>query len=47
MRYDKANMIKKVIVFSPHEKDLSEHLKKQPNKSGYLKELIRRDMRQS
>ena len=44
MRYDKANMITKVVKFSPNEQDLLEHLEKQPNMSGYLKELIRRDM---
>ncbi len=44
MRYDKANMVSKVVKFSPNERDLLEHLKKQPNMSGYLKQLIRRDM---
>ena len=44
MRYDKANMVSKAVKFSPNERDLLEHLEKQPNMSGYLKELIRRDM---
>ena len=44
MRYDKANMVSKVVKFSPNERDLLAHLEKQPNMSGYLKELIRRDM---
>ena len=47
MRYDKANMTNRVVTFSPHEKELLEHLDKQPNKSGYLKQLIRRDMEQN
>lgn len=44
MRYDKANMVRKVVKFSPNERDLLEHLEKQPNMSGYIKGLIRRDM---
>ena len=44
MRYDKANMVGKVVKFSPRECDLLEHLQKQPNMSGYIKQLIRRDM---
>ena len=44
MRYDKANMVGKVVKFSPRERDLLEHLQKQPNMSGYIKQLIRRDM---
>lgn len=47
MRYDKANMTSRVVKFSPRERELLEHLDKQPNKSGYLKELIRRDMEQN
>ena len=31
-------------VFSPQEDDISEWLDKQPNKSGYIKGLIRSDM---
>lgn len=46
-KYDKANMVQRVMRFSPHERDLLEHLDAQPNKSGYLKELIRRDMEAS
>ena len=43
-KYDRANMVQKVIRFSPRERDLLEHLEKQPNMSGYLKSLIRADM---
>lgn len=32
------------LRFYPAESDLFEHFDKQPNKAGYLKELIRRDM---
>ena len=45
-KYDKANMVQKVIRFSPHERDLLAHLEKQPNMSGYIKSLIRADMEQ-
>ena len=32
-------------VFSPQEDDISEWLDEQPNKSGYIKDLIRADMK--
>lgn len=47
MKYDKANMTQRVVKFSPHERDLLEFLDGKENKSGYLKELIRRDMENS
>lgn len=43
-KYDKQNMVQRVMRFSPHERDLLEKLDSQPNKSGYLKALIRADM---
>lgn len=43
-KYDKANMVQRVVRFSPREKDLLDHLDAQPNKAGYLKSLIRADM---
>ena len=43
-KYDKANMVQRVVRFSPHERDLLEHLDKQPNRMGYIKALIRADM---
>lgn len=46
-KYDKANMVQKVVRFSPNERDLLEHLEKQPNMSGYIKALIRTDMERS
>ena len=32
------------MEFTEKEKDLKEHLFKQPNKAGYIKALIRQDM---
>lgn len=45
MKYDKENT--KDIRFKLNRKtdaDIIEHLEKCPNKQGYLKELIRKDM---
>ena len=44
VKYDKENMVQRVVRFSPHERDLLEHLDSQPNKAGYLKALIKADM---
>lgn len=43
-KYNKTKMVQRAIAFSPNERDLLEHLDKQPNKMGYLKRLIREDM---
>lgn len=43
-KYDKANMVQRVVRFSPRERDLLEHLDAQENRAGYIKELIRKDM---
>lgn len=43
-KYNKERMVQKVVRFSPNERDLLEHLEKQPNMSGYIKSLIRADM---
>lgn len=32
-------------LFSPQEDDIADWLDKQPNKSGYIKDLIREDMK--
>lgn len=45
-KYDKANTTQ--IHFKLNnktDKDIIEHLNKQPNKQGYIKELIRKDMK--
>lgn len=44
MKYDKENIKRSTVIFSPHELDLFEHLSKQKNRSGYIKDLIRADM---
>ena len=43
-KYRKENVKQATVRFYPAETDLWEHLQSQPNKAGYLKELIRRDM---
>lgn len=46
-KYDKEKMKRATVIFSPNELELYEHLCKQENKSGYIKELIRKDMESS
>ena len=43
-KYRKKNVKQAVVRFYPAEIDVWEHLQKQENKSGYIKELIRKDM---
>ena len=43
-KYDKANMVQRVVRFSPNERDLLEFLDSHENRAGYIKSLIRRDM---
>lgn len=43
-KYDKENMVQRVVRFSPRERDLLEQLDSQPNKAGYIKSLIKADM---
>lgn len=43
-KYNKEKMIQRVVRFSPNERDLLEHLDAQPNKAGYIKQLIREDI---
>ena len=41
----KSNNVKKILVeFYPSDAELYEKLQEQPNKQGYIKELIRKDM---
>ena len=44
-KYRKENVKQAVVRFYPSEVDLWEHLQKQENKAGYIKELIRKDMK--
>ena len=44
MKYDKENMVRRVVGFSPNERDLLEWLDSKPNRAGYLKALIKADM---
>ena len=40
----KAKVKRMTIDFPPSDAGLYEHLQKQPNKQGYIKDLIRKDM---
>lgn len=42
--YKKKSTKQVGLRFFPADMELYEHLQKQPNKMGYIKELIRRDM---
>lgn len=46
-KYNKANVRQTAVRFYPSERDMWEWLEKQPNKAGYIKELIRADMERS
>ena len=43
-KYDKEKMKRTAVVFSPNELDLYEYLSTKDSMSGYIKELIKRDM---
>ena len=43
-KYRKENVVSKTIRFYPAEADLVEHLDRQDNVAGYIKDLIRADM---
>ncbi len=42
-RYDKQNMRRVTVVFSPNERDIQEYLESKGSMSGYLKQLLRED----
>lgn len=44
-KYNREKMVQRVVRFSPNERDLLAHLDAQLNKAGYLKSLIREDMK--
>ena len=45
-RYDQANTTQiKMKLNNKTDRDIIEHLQKQKNKQGYIKELIRADMK--
>lgn len=43
-KYEKEKVKAFNLRFYPADSELYEHLAKQPNKAGYLKDLIRKDM---
>ncbi len=43
-KYDKEKISQRSVIFSPNEKELLEYLDAQPNKSGFLKQLIKEHM---
>lgn len=47
-KYKKKNSKTLTVLFSKiYESDLLEHLEKQENKCGYIKELIKKDMKKN
>ena len=44
-KYTKEKLKQLNLKFYPPEMDIWEHLQKQKNKAGYIKELIRKDMK--
>ncbi len=44
-KYVKEKTKRVTLVFFPADMDIWEYLQSQPNKNGYLKELIRDDMK--
>ena len=46
-RYDSHNIVKRTIAFGPADAELLGWLDAQPNKAGYIKDLIRADMGRS
>ena len=43
----KSNNVKKILLeFYPSDMELYEKVQEQPNKQGYIKELIRKDIQQ-
>ena len=43
-KYQQEKVKKKLVRFFPKDKDLLEHLEKQPSQNAYILDLIRRDM---
>ncbi len=42
----KSNTVKKILVeFYPSDAELYEKVQEQPNKQGYIKDLIRKDLK--
>lgn len=47
-KYDAANTVQfKFKLNKKNDADIIEHLKNQPNKQGYIKDLIKEDMKKS
>ncbi len=46
-KYHKEKLVQRVVRFSPREADLLAYLDAQPNKAGYIKRLIREDMKKA
>lgn len=43
-KYAREKVRNQLVKFYPKDSDIWDHLQKQPNKMGYIKDLIRRDM---
>lgn len=44
LKYRKEKMKQVVVAFYPNDMELFEFLDTKPNKAGYIKDLIRKDM---
>ena len=42
-RYDKRNVRRVTVIFSPRERDIQEYLETKESMGGYLKKLLRED----
>lgn len=43
-KYNREKMVSRSLRFSPNEKDILDYLDAQPNKAGFIKQLIREHM---
>lgn len=43
-KYKREKIKRTTVEFTPNDLDVWEHLQNQPNKQGYIKDLIRADM---
>lgn len=47
VRYNKANVRRVTVIFSPVDRDIQEYLETKQSMGGYLKKLLREDYEKS
>lgn len=47
MRYNKLNVRRVTVIFSPLDRDIQEYLESKESMGGYLKKLLREDFNRS